>query len=251
MVTIQLTVNLEARRHIRSKCLSSYILVFCRHHRFLFTHSLPLPRSKGATWLVWSYPNTILLHPMTQNELPSSQAFTGLQGHVTSPGPSRLSHSTSQRPHSGLWSPQPSGSSHLTCCCSVTSSKAHFRHSCLLSLLPGTLSTGPPEARSHSAIRPLSSETPPLHQTQPTPTAPFYLPADTHIYLLFYFLLFSLFQNEHSMRAGALLLFLDISLKPRLKPGRYQKFNKHPWKESIVWPDTFLLSAAGGSSSAG
>ena len=28
--------------------------------------------------------NTILLHPMTENELPSSQAFTGFQGHVTS-----------------------------------------------------------------------------------------------------------------------------------------------------------------------
>ena len=87
--------------------------------------------------------------------------------------------------------------------------------------------------------------------TQPTPTAPFHFSADIHIYLLFYLLLFSLFQNEHSMRAGALLLFLDISLKPRLKPGRYQEFSKHLWKESIVWPDTFLLSSAGGSSSAG
>lgn len=251
MVTIQLTVNLEARSLIRSKCLSLYTLVFCRHHHFLFTHSLPLPRSKGSTWLVWSYMNTILLHPMTQNELPSSQVFAGLQGHVTSPEPSHLSHSTSQCPHSGLWSPQPSGSSYLTCCSSVMSSKACFRHRYLLSLLPGTLSTGPPKAHCHSAIRPLSSEAPPLHHTQPTPTAPFHFSADIHIYLLFYLLLFSLFQNEHSMRAGALLLFLDISLKPRLKPGRYQEFSKHLWKESIVWPDTFLLSSAGGSSSAG
>ena len=138
MVTIQLTVNLEARSLIRSKCLSLYTLVFCRHHHFLFTHSLPLPRSKGSTWLVWSYMNTILLHPMTQNELPSSQVFAGLQGHVTSPEPSHLSHSTSQCPHSGLWSPQPSGSSYLTCCSSVMSSKACFWHRYLLSLLPGT-----------------------------------------------------------------------------------------------------------------
>ena len=106
MVTIQLMVNREARSHIRSKCLSFYTLVFCRHHHFLFTHSLPLPRNKGSTWLVWSYVNTILLRPMTQIELPSSQAFIGLQGHVTSPGPSHLSHSTRQRPHSGLRSPQ-------------------------------------------------------------------------------------------------------------------------------------------------
>ena len=74
----------------------------------------------------------------------------------------------------------------------------------------------------------------------------------TYIFICFiYLLLFSLFQNEHSMRTGALLLFLDISLKPRLKPGRYLEFNKHPWKEFIVWPDTFLLSSAGGSSSSG
>ena len=131
--------------------------------------------------------------------------------------------------------------SYLTCSSSVTSSKACFRRRYLLSLLPGTLSTGPPKAHSHLAFRPLCSEAPPLHHTQPTPMAPFYFSADIRIYLLLYLLLFSLFQNEHSIREGALFLFLEISSKPRLKPGRYQEFNKHPWKESIVWPDSFLL----------
>lgn len=131
--------------------------------------------------------NPIPLHPTTQNELPSSQVFTGVKGHVTSPGPSHLSQSTSQCPYSGLQGPQHSGSSYLTCCSSVTPSAAHLRPRYLLFLVPGTLSTNPSKARSHSSIRPLSSEASPLHHT-----VPLYFSANRFTHLPFYLLLLSL-----------------------------------------------------------
>lgn len=141
MATVQLMVNLEPSRHRRSKAFLFHTPVLCRCHHFLSTHSLPLPRSEGSTQLVGSYMNPIPLHPATQNELPSSRVFTGVKGHVTSPGPSHLSQGTSPCPYSGLRGPQHSGSSDLTCCSSVTPSAAHLRPRYLLFLLPGTLST--------------------------------------------------------------------------------------------------------------